>query len=75
MNMHLVRDARSSRRPLLLSVLVLCIVALVWFASNSYQAERNEISLTEFCKGESEKPRLACMNIQPADATPMPPQG
>ncbi|EPV8691073.1 hypothetical protein ACWAUP_004788 [Pseudomonas aeruginosa] len=69
------RAVRSSRRPLLLSVLVLCIAALVWFVSNAHQADREEISLTEFCKGESEKPRLACMNIQPADATPMPPQG
>lgn len=69
------RAARPSRRPLLLSVLVLGIAALVLFVSNAYQASRKEISLTEFCKGESELPRLACMNIQPADATPMPPQG
>lgn len=69
------RAARSSRRPLLLSVLVLGIAALVWFFSNAHQGDRDEISLTEFCKGESELPRLACMNIRPADATPMPPQG
>ena len=69
------RAARFSRRPLLLSVLVLCMAALVWFASNALQADREGLSLTEFCKGASELPRLACMNIQPADATPMPPQG
>lgn len=69
------RAARFSRRPLLLSVLVLGIAALVWLVSNAHQREHDEISLTEFCKGESEKPRLACMNIRPADATPMPPQG
>jgi hypothetical protein len=69
------RAARSSRRPLLFSVLVLGIAALVWFVSNAHQGDRDEISLIEFCKGESELPRLACMNVRPADATPMPPQG
>ncbi len=69
------RATRSSRRPLLLSVLALGIAALVWFVSNAHQADREEISLTEFCKGESEKPRLACMSYQASDAAPLPPQG
>lgn len=69
------RTPKPPIKPFRFVVPLLCAAALGWAACTAYLNDRDEISLSEFCKGPSERPRLACMNVRPADASPMPPQG
>lgn len=62
-----------TRKTLLAAVVALAMLGSI--AAKLYQDSREAEALAEFCKGPSERPRLACMNSRPVDASPMPPQG
>ena len=69
------RASSTSRNFFRLAFIALCSAVLGWASIDAILADRDDFSLTEFCQGSSEQPRLACISEHQTDRSPMPPQG